>query len=238
VLWVLSALVYARVTEPAGEAAAGAADHQDGDGGGSWFAEAARMLREDRTFRRFVTVRGLILVSSLSPPFIVSMSVAAGTGALAGLGGFILASGIASLVGGRIFGRLADRSSRRLMAWAAAAASIVALGFVVAVSLPGVDGSSALGTVFFVGGYFLLTLLHSGVRVGRKTYVVDVAEGDLRTTYVAVSNSAMGIILLVVGGISSVIALAGVEWALVFLAILGLIGAVSALRMPEASAAR
>lgn len=238
VLWVLSALVYARVTEPAGEAAAGAADHPDGDGGGSWFAEAARMFREDRTFRRFVTVRGLILVSSLSPPFIVSMSVAAGTGALAGLGGFILASGIASLVGGRIFGRLADRSSRRLMAWAAAAASIVALGFVVAVSLPGVDGSSALGTVFFVGGYFLLTLLHSGVRVGRKTYVVDVAEGDLRTTYVAVSNSAMGIILLVVGGISSVIALAGVEWALVFLAILGLIGAVSALRMPEASAAR
>ncbi|MET3861802.1 hypothetical protein ABIE38_002738 [Dietzia sp. 2505] len=238
VLWVLSALVYARVTEPAGEAAAGAAAQPDGDGGGSWFAEAARMFREDRTFRRFVTVRGLILVSSLSPPFIVSMSVAAGTGALAGLGGFILASGIASLIGGRIFGRLADRSSRRLMAWAAAAASIVALGFVVAVSLPGVDGSSAVGTVFFVSGYFLLTLLHSGVRVGRKTYVVDVAEGDLRTTYVAVSNSAMGIILLVVGGISSVIALAGVEWALVFLAILGLIGAASALRMPEASAAR
>lgn len=238
VLWVLSAMVYARVTEPAGEAVAGAAAQPDGDGGGSWFAEAARMFREDRTFRRFVTVRGLILVSSLSPPFIVSMSVAAGTGALAGLGGFILASGIASLIGGRIFGRLADRSSRQLMAWAAAAASIVALGFVAAVSIPGVDGSSALGTVYFVGGYFLLTLLHSGVRVGRKTYVVDVAEGDLRTTYVAVSNSAMGIILLVVGGISSVIALAGVEWALVFLAILGLIGAASALRMPEASAAR
>ncbi|MFN3600094.1 MAG: MFS transporter [Dietzia sp.] len=234
VLWVLSALVYARVTEPAGEAAADDA----GDRDGSWFAEAARMFREDQTFRRFVTVRGLILVSSLSPPFIVSMSVAAGTGALAGLGGFILASGVASLIGGRIFGRLADRSSRRLMAWAAAAASIVALGFVVAVSMPGFDGSSALGTVFFVGGYFLLTLLHSGVRVGRKTYVVDVADGDLRTTYVAVSNSAMGVILLVVGGISSVVALAGVEWALVFLAVLGLIGAVSGLRMPEASAAR
>ncbi|MFN3338352.1 MAG: MFS transporter [Dietzia sp.] len=241
VLWVLSALVYARVTEPAGEAAAGDVGDRDaaaGDRDGSWFAEAARLFREDQTFRRFVTVRGLILVSSLSPPFIVSMSVAAGTGALAGLGGFILASGVASLIGGRIFGRLADRSSRRLMAWAAAAASVVALGFVVAVSMPGFDGSSALGTVFFVGGYFLLTLLHSGVRVGRKTYVVDVAEGDLRTTYVAVSNSAMGVILLVVGGISSVVALAGVEWALVFLAVLGLIGAVSGLRMPEASAAR
>ncbi|MDX2358310.1 hypothetical protein [Dietzia sp. PP-33] len=182
-------------------------------------------------------MRGLILVSSLSPPFIVSMSVASGTGALAGLGGFILASGLASLVGGRIFGRLADRSSRRLMTGAAAAASVVSLGFVAAVSLPGFDGSSAAGTVVFVGGYFLLTLLHSGVRVGRKTYVLDVAEGDLRTTYVAVSNSAMGIILLVVGGISTAVAMAGVEWALVFLAALGLVGAASGLRMPEVSAA-
>ncbi|EYT62658.1 hypothetical protein H483_0109435 [Dietzia sp. UCD-THP] len=234
-LWVLSALVYARVTEPAGESAAGTSDDPVGEGGGSWFAEAARLFREDRTFRRFVTVRGLVLVSSLSPPFIVSMSVAAGTGALAGLGGFILASGVASLIGGRIFGRVADRSSRRLMAGAAAAASVVTLGFVAAVPLFGVDGSSGPGTAFFVGGYFLLTLLHSGVRVGRKTYVVDVAEGDLRTTYVAVSNSAMGVILLVIGGITSALALAGVEWALVFLAVLGVIGAVSGLRMPEVS---
>ena len=245
VLWVLSATVYSSVTEPAGEAAAGggegSADEDSGDddeAGGPWFGEVVRLFREDATFRRFVTVRGLILVSSLSPPFLVSMSVDSGTGALAGLGGFILASGIASLIGGRIFGRLADRSSRLLMAWAAAAASVVALAVVAAVSLPGFDGGSTLGTAVFVGGYFLLTLLHSGVRVGRKTYVVDVAEGDLRTTYVAVSNSAMGIILLVVGGISSLIALAGVPWALVFLAALGLVGAASGLRMPEVSSGR
>ena len=246
VLWTLSALVYAGVREPAEEAPAGEGaaaetpadpDPDSREPGGSWFAEAVQLFRTDSTFRQFVTVRGLILVSSLSPPFIVSMSVASGTGALAGLGGFILASGVASLIGGRIFGRLADRSSRLLMAWAAAAASVVALGFVVAVSLPGVDGSTALGTAVFVGGYFLLTLLHSGVRVGRKTYVVDVAEGNLRTTYVAVSNSAMGLILLVVGGISSAIAAAGIEWALVFLAVLGLIGAVSGLRMPEVTPA-
>jgi len=87
----------------------------------------------------------------------------------------------------------------------------------------------------FVGAYFLLTLLHSGVRVGRKTYVVDVAEGDLRTTYVAVGNTAMGIILLVVGGISSALAVLGVQWSLIFLAVLGVIGAVSAVTMPEVS---
>ncbi|WP_407335280.1 MFS transporter [Dietzia kunjamensis] len=239
VLRLLSASTYSRVVEPAGERRPRGdtkdSDTEDGDASSSWFADAARLFRDDATFRKFVTVRGLLLVSSLSPPFIVSMSVASGSGALAGLGGFILASGVASLIGGRVFGRLADRSSRLLMAGAATAASAVAVALVLAVSIPGFDGGSALGATVFVGAYFLLTLLHSGVRVGRKTYVVDVAEGDLRTTYVAVGNTAMGIILLVVGGISSALAVLGVQWALIFLAVLGVIGAVSAVTMPEVS---
>lgn len=248
VMWTLSAAVYAQIREPAGEGRSEKSGKDDssgsgGEGGegasGSWFADAARLFREDPTFRKFISVRGLLLVSSLSPPFIVSMSVAAGTHALTGLGGFILASGVASLIGGRIFGRMADRSSRLLMARAASAASLVAIALVVVVlAVPGFDGGSAAGTAVFVGSYFLLTLLHSGVRVGRKTYVVDVAEGDTRTAYVAVGNTSMGIILLLVGGISSALALLGVQWALVFLAVLGLIGAASALTMPDVSRGR
>lgn len=249
-LWTLSASVYSGVREPAQEGGRGAGDATEDDNSNDavrahpaendkrstpWFAEAAQLFREDPTFRKFISVRGLLLVSSLSPPFIVSMSVASGTGVLTGLGGFILASGVASMIGGRIFGRLADRSSRVLMARAASAASAVAIALVLIVALPGFDGESAYGAVVFVGAYFLLTLLHTGVRVGRKTYVVDVAEGDTRTAYVAVGNTTMGFILLVVGAISSALALLGVQWALVFLAVLGLIGAVSALSMPEAS---
>lgn len=121
------------------------------------------------------------------------------------------------------------------MVGAASGASVVALLLVAVAALPDFDGGSALGVAVFVGAFFLLTLLHAGVRVGRKTYVVDVAEGDLRTTYVAVGNTTMGLVLLVVGGISSVLATIGVSWALVFLAILGLAGAGSALTMPEVS---
>ncbi|KAA0919920.1 MFS transporter [Dietzia sp. ANT_WB102] len=244
VLWVLSATTYARVVEPVGEghddssddgsdASSGSAS--SGGGAPSWFADMVRLFRNDATFRKFISVRGLLLVSSLSPPFIVSMSVASGTGALAGLGGFILASGVASLIGGRIFGRLADKSSRLLMAGAATAASVVAVALVIIVAIPGFDGGSALGATVFISAYFLLTLLHSGVRVGRKTYVVDVAEGDTRTAYVAVGNTTMGVILLVVGAISSALAVVGVSWALVFLAVLGVIGAASAVSMPEVS---
>lgn len=91
------------------------------------------------------------------------------------------------------------------------------------------------GAVLFTSGYFLLTLLHTGVRVARKTYVVDLAAGDLRTTYVAVSNSAMGVVLLLVGAVSSLLAVIGIVWALVFLAGLGFIGVAAGATLPEVS---
>lgn len=230
-LWVLVALVYAGIREPLDDPDATRGDRAPNH----WFADTMRMLRNDRVFRSFVTVRGFLLVSSLSPPFIVTLAVQSGAPALTGLGGFVFAAGLAALLGGRVFGRLADRSSRRLMTWGAALASVVLVALVVLITLaPLEDGSLGIYVVFVVG-YFLVTVLHTGVRVGRKTYVVDMAEGDRRTTYVAVSNSAMGLILLVVGAISSAIASFGVEWALVFLAVLGVFGVASSTRLPEVS---
>ena len=232
VLWVLVALVWLSIREPVEEPAG---DEAKGDG--SWFAEMVTLLREDATFRSFVTVRSFLLVSSLSPPFIVTMAVQAGAPALTGLGGFVIASGVAALLGGRIFGRMADRSSRLLMMRGAALASLVLVTLVVLDTSLDLDGDSLVTYAIFVGAYFLVTMLHTGVRVGRKTYVVDIAEGDLRTTYVAVSNSAMGLILLLVGAITSAIAGLGIAWALLFLAGLGVLGVVSSQRLPEAEAA-
>nr|WP_272902523.1 MFS transporter [Brevibacterium daeguense] len=233
-LWVAVAVVYTGICEPAGEE-----EREPARGAGEeakrWFAETFGLLRDDRAFRHFVTVRSFLLVSALSPPFVVALSISSGTDSLAGLGGFIIASGLAALLGGRLFGRLADRSSKQLMTVGAGVASGIILALVLIVSLPGFTADSAGGALLFIAGYFLLTLMHTGVRVGRKTYVVDMAEGDQRTTYVAVSNSAMGLILLIVGGISSLLAILGVVWALVFLAAMGLAGVFAGARLPEVS---
>ena len=51
------------------------------------------------------------------------------------------------------------------------------------------------------------------------------AGGDKRTQYVGAANTMMGVVLLIVGGISAVIALAGPAPALLFLAAIGLLGA-------------
>ena len=232
-LWVLVAVVYAGVREPSHEAEEPRGSTKE-PARSNWFRETVRLLRDDRPFRHFVLVRSLLLVSALSPPFVVALSIESGSESLAGLGGFIIASGLAALIGGRIFGRIADRSSKLLMSIGAAVASAIILAVVLVVSLPGFSGDG-WGSLLFIVVYFMLTLVHTGVRVGRKTYNVDMAEGDQRTKYVAVSNSPMGLILLVVGGASSLLALVGLEWALVLLAALGLIGVFAGARLPDVS---
>ena len=242
VLWVAVAAVYitidepsdAESTKPASAKSAPAKSTQDAKAS-NWFKETIDLLRTDKLFRHFVTVRSLLLVSSLSPPFIVMLSVQSGASGLTGLGGFVIASGLASLLGGRIFGRFADKSSKRLMNIGAAVASAIIVATILIASIPALTDQRTLISVVFVVAYFLITLMHTGVRVGRKTYVVDMAEGDKRTTYVAVSNSAMGFMLLIVGGISSALATIHVFYALGFLAVMGLVGVFTGAKLPDVS---
>ena len=221
--WVAALALYATVREPAGEA-----DTAD-DGG--WLPHAVSLLRADAPFRRFVLVRTLLLVSALSPPFIVTLAAQEAGASLSNLGTFVIASGVAGMAGGWGFGRLADRSSRMLMVVGAAASSGVIVLLLLAPAVPAIDGA----TWPYPLAYLLLALAHTGVRVARKTYIVDLATGNQRTDYVAVSNSAMGVLLLVTGAVSSGLAQLGVEVALGFLAALGLLGVVVARALPEVS---
>lgn len=199
------------------------------------FGQMFRLLRDDKLFRKFVLVRSLLLVSSLAPPFIVTLSIHHGADSLTGLGGFIVASGLAALLGGRIFGRFADRSSKRLMNIGAGIASGIVIVTVILAAIPDLLTDGLATDLVFVIVYFSLTLVHTGVRVGRKTYVVDMAQDDRRTTYVAVSNTALGIVLLVVGGISSLLATWHIFAALLFLAGTGILGVITGLRLPDVS---
>ncbi len=224
VTWVLGAAVYAKVDEPAAEPTAD--DPRD------WLRGSWRLLVTDAPFRRFVLTRTLLLVSALSPPFLVVLAAEGAGVGLGGLGPFVIGQGLARVIGGRFSGLLADRSSRQLMAWGALFASLLIVAILLLSRLPGV----AVGGWLYGVGYFLLALIHTGVRVGRKTYVVDMAEPEQVTDYVAVSNTAMGVLLLLTGAVNAALATLGTEVALAFLALLGFIGVVAAWRLPEVGA--
>lgn len=221
--WVVAIVVYATVREPAGG--------QDASRDVGWLGRAWQLLRDDAPFRHFVLVRTLLLVSALSPPFVVLLATQRADVGFAGLGSFLIASGLAGLLGGRTFGRWADRSSRRLMMGGAGVSSLVIAGLLALLTIPAVAATAWI----YPAGYLLLALAHTGVRVARKTYVVDLGSGNQRTDYVAVSNTAMGVLLLAVGAVSSALAQLGPPVALGFLAVLGLAGVVAARALPEVS---
>ena len=196
-----------------------------------WWSDTWALFFKDTQFRDFVIVRSLMLVSALSTSFIVALSHSVGNDSLSGLAGFVLASGLASLLGGVVSGRLSDISSRRVMSIGAAIASALLVLIVASAQFLPQQISFYLLPI----GFFAINLVHTGIRIARKTYVVDMAEGDQRTLYVASANTLMGVVLLLVGGVSAVIAVFGNQAALLFLAAVGFIGTWRAGKLPEVS---
>ncbi|MEX0592520.1 MAG: hypothetical protein WD358_03950 [Nitriliruptoraceae bacterium] len=227
--WLLAALVYSAIHEPVRSDEPSPSSPQRKDPGS---LGALALLRTDRVFRRFVAARSLLLVSALSPPFVVAIAAHHGADGLADLGAFVVAAGVAAIIGGRLWGRAADQSSRSTMAWSALLASATIIVFLALLQIPSVRDVAWL----YPATHFALSLIHTGSRLGRKTYLVDLAEGDDRTTRVAVSNTAIGIVLLIAGAVTGMTAAISNQAALGLLAALGCVGVVISLRLPEVSA--
>jgi hypothetical protein len=222
-LWLLAATVYAFIAEVPGET----------EGGGNALGHAlgkARLLRDDAPFRSFVIARSLLLCSALSAPYYVVLARQHATGTMRQLGIFILAGGVASMVSAPVWGRLADWSSRRVMIVGALITGLLGLvAYTVETGVPALAGQ-----IWFYPSIFLvLSVAHSGVRLGRKTYVVDLASGNRRTDYVAVSNSVIGVVLLLLGGMGAVAQAFSVPVVILVLSLLGLAGAAVSWRLPE-----
>lgn len=222
-LWVAATLVFTLLREHPGETAGGV---------NGWGEVLGRLdlLRTDAPFRRFVVTRSLLLCSALTAPFYVVLAREHRGDHAALLGSFLIAGGLASSLAAPVWGVLADRSSRRVMI--AAAVLTAALGLAVFALMrwrPDLAATAWLFPLFFFG----LGVAHAGVRAGRKTYLVDLAGGVKRTDYVAVSNTLIGIMLLVVGGLTSLVSFLEPEQLIAGLSLFGLAGAAAGLTLPE-----
>ena len=83
--------------------------------------------------------------------------------------------------------------------------------------------------------FFLITLAHGAVRLGRKVYMVDMANTNNRAQYVAVSNTVIAIAMLL-GGIIGVIAdIFNVQTVILLLSVIALAASVYIRRLPDVS---
>lgn len=193
--WLVAAVLFSRVAE----------EHGATEGGGNALKEALSkfaLLKTDPALRNFVVMRACLMSSGLAAPFLVTMSLSSGTEASAQqLGMFVGLSGLAGLLSGHVWGKWSDNNSLWVMI---IAGGVCGLTCVAAVS--GLISNASYVDVLAMGLFFVLMVAHEGVRVGRKTYLVDMASGNKRTDYVALSNTLIGLLLLLVGILTGVLA--------------------------------
>ncbi|MGB5465027.1 MAG: MFS transporter, partial [Sedimenticolaceae bacterium] len=226
-IWLVALVMFGGISEQPGAT----------EGGGNALQVALhnlRLLRDDLPFRRFVLGRISLLAVALAPPFYVLLAQQQAPEGAAGLGMMVIASGFAAAVSSPLWGILGDRSSRTVMALAAAGAGLLG----VVVSVAAFTQQAWLGHGWVHALIFMsLTIMHSGVRLGRKIYLVDMATAQTRAAYVAVSNSVIGVMMLVGGLVGLLGDWLGVAAVIALLAAGALLAAVESLRLPEVSEA-
>lgn len=221
--WILASITYGQIKEYPGET----------DGGGNAFTVAISklgILKTDKPFRLFVITRALFLCSVLSAPFFVIIAQQNSDANAYLLGLFILSSGLADLLSANFWGKFSDVSSKRVMIIGATIATTV--GFVVFfIDFFYRELFSIIWIMPII--YFILSIGYQGIRIGRKTYITDLAEGNKRTDYVAVSNTLIGFILLLSGLIGTLSSLIGLGGIILVLSLVGVLAIYLAKQLPE-----
>jgi len=221
-LWWASALVNTRVIEPK-------SDPVENSNLLAGLSGQFRLLKEDISFRNFLIVRALAVGSGLSTPYIISLAHDRLGGAAYWLGVFIIAEGLATMLAAPVWGRWADHSSRNVLRSAMLAVSLLLSTIIAYVSF---FEHTEFSYIVFPLILFLLGSAHAGVRIGRQTYVVDMAEGNTRTDYVAVGNTLIGFILIGVGLLTGLLSLLSVQLSLGIFALCALAGAIYGTKLP------
>ncbi|KUJ74175.1 MFS transporter [Thiomicrospira sp. XS5] len=225
ILWAIAFVVFAQIEEQPGAT----------EGGGNAFATAFKsfaLLKTDRPFRQYVIGRALLLSTALAPPFYVLLAQQYSENDLSGLGMLIIASGIAGAISAPVWGKMGDRSSRLVMILASLAAGVLGI---VLFALAESSSPWLSNPLVHAGFFLLLTVFHSGVRLGRKVYLVDLANADNRATYVALSNTVIGLTMLAGGAIGLLADILSIQVVILVLSVIAVLAAIWVVRLPEVS---
>ena len=186
------------------------------------------VLAKNPLLWRFIITRGLLVSTALAPPYLVVLAGQAGQDRLAQLGALVLASALASFLSSYVWGRLSDRSSRRVLMLTGV---VGAVAMITAVALWAIGLAREVWAMPAV--LFVLMIAYHGVRQGRSTYLVDMAPPDQRAAYAAVSNTVIGGLLLIAGVLGGGAALIGPQATLMLFAAMAVAAAVVGYGLPE-----
>lgn len=218
-LWLVGGWIYSGVDEPP--------DEGETDSKSDGVLGRIVLVRDDRRFRKFIVARVLLLGTALASPLMVVLAGNQG-GSLVALGAFVIASGVATTSSSFLWGKLSDQASHLAMALGGGIAALVgALAWVIGYWSP----SWSAHPLVWPGIFLIFNVGYAGVRLGRKTWVVDAAAGDRRTDYVSAANTIIAVAILIFGAVSAPLQAISPLVPLATYSCLCLLGALAALRL-------
>ncbi|MFP4549383.1 MAG: MFS transporter [Spirochaetales bacterium] len=184
-LFALSAILFGMIDEEPGATEGGRTPFQE-------LKKGWQIFERDAPFRRFVAARALLLFVLLLQPFYIIVSKETTGESIGALGMFVIAAGVGRLLGGPLWGKLADSAADRAMVLGGALALLVA-GYTFAFPF----FADSAGSFWWLAPVFVLNAIaYAGIRLGRKTYLVDYTPADERPLYVSLANTLVGIVML------------------------------------------
>jgi len=172
---------------------------------GRQFRRALDLPRRDTNYRRFLTMRLLLMAAEIATPFYIVYAKRAFSVSVGMVGVYLTGSTLASFASNLLWGRISDRRGNKLLLILSGALGLLiplaALSIgPLADMWPGLGelAPSLFALVFVLSGGY-----KSGAMIGNLNFLLEIAPADDRPIYIGFTNTIMGITLLAssVGGL-------------------------------------
>jgi len=172
---------------------------------GRQFRRALDLPRRDTNYRRFLTMRLLLMAAEIATPFYIVYAKRALSVSVGMVGVYLTGATLASFASNLLWGRISDRRGNKLLLILSSALGLLipltALSIGSLADLwPGLGelAPSLFALVFVLSGGY-----KSGAMIGYLNFLLEIAPADDRPIYIGFTNTIMGIALLAssVGGL-------------------------------------
>jgi predicted MFS family arabinose efflux permease len=172
---------------------------------GRQFRRALDLPRRDDNYRRFLTMRLLLMAAEIATPFYIIYAKRALSVPVSMVGVYLTGSTLASFASNLLWGHISDqRGNKLLLVLSNALGLLVPLVALAIVPLADwLPGLRQLVPGLFALVFILSSGAKSGALIGNMNFLLEIIPSDDRPIYVGFTNTVVGIAVLVssVGGL-------------------------------------